>query len=58
MHILCPTFGYCTTIQKNQPAFYASNVVLQTHYNKTNVYFVALMQVFHIQLYVVEVFLM
>jgi hypothetical protein len=32
--------------------------VLQNHYNKTNVYFVTLIQVFHIELYVFEVFLM
>jgi hypothetical protein len=32
--------------------------VLQNHYNKTNVYFVTLMQVFHIELYVFEICLM
>jgi hypothetical protein len=32
--------------------------VLQNHSNKTNVYFVTLMQVFHIKLYVSEVRLM
>jgi len=32
--------------------------VLQNHSNKTNVYFVTLMQVFHIELYVSEVRLM
>jgi hypothetical protein len=26
MHNLCPTYGYCTTIQKNQLTIYASNV--------------------------------
>jgi hypothetical protein len=32
--------------------------VLQNHYNKINVYFVTLMQVFHIELYVFQVLLM
>jgi hypothetical protein len=32
--------------------------VLKNHSNKTNVYFVTLMQVFHIELYVFEVLLM
>jgi hypothetical protein len=31
--------------------------VLQNHSNKTNIYFVTFMQVFHIELYVFEVFL-
>jgi hypothetical protein len=31
---------------------------LQNHFNKINVCFVTLMQVFHIELYVFEVFLM
>jgi hypothetical protein len=26
MHNLCPTYVYCTTIQKNQLTIYASNV--------------------------------
>jgi len=34
------------------------NWVLQKHSNKSNVYFVTLMQVFHIELNVFEVFLM
>jgi len=32
--------------------------VLQSHSNKTNVYFVTLKQVFHIEFYVIEVLLM
>jgi hypothetical protein len=32
--------------------------VLKNHFHKINVYFVTLMQVFHIELYVLEVFLM
>jgi hypothetical protein len=32
--------------------------VLQNHFNKISVYFVNLMQVFHIELYVFEVLLM
>ncbi len=55
MHILCLTFGYCTNHPKNQPTFYASNVSIA---NETNVYFVTLAQVFHIELYVFEVLLM
>jgi hypothetical protein len=57
MHILCPTFGYTTqTIQKTKQTFYAPNVGIANHSNKTNVFFVILIQVFHIELYVFEVF--
>jgi len=59
MHILCPTFGYIAqTIQKNQLAFYAQMWVFQNHSNKTNVYFMTIMQVFHIEFYVFEILLM
>jgi hypothetical protein len=55
MHILCPTFGYCT----NHPKELASILcVLHNLFNKTNVYFVNIMQLFHIELYVFEVLLM
>jgi hypothetical protein len=59
MHILCPTFGYCTNHpKKSNQHFMLQMWVLQNHYDKTNVYFVTLMQVFHIKLYVFEVLLM
>jgi len=59
MHILCPTFEYIAqTIQKNQVAFYASNMGITKYSNKTNVYFVTFMQVFHSEFYVFEVLLM
>jgi hypothetical protein len=32
--------------------------VLQNHFNKTNVYFMTLMQIFHIELHVFEILLM
>jgi hypothetical protein len=58
-HILCPTFGYIAqTVQKNQTAFYASNVGIAKYSKKTNVNFVPLMQVFHSELYVFEALLM
>jgi len=47
--------GIAQTIQKDQPTFYASNVGVV---NKTNVYFVTLVQVSNIEFYGFEVFLM
>jgi len=44
--------------KKTSQHFMLQMSVLQNHSNKTNVYFVTFMQVFHIELYVSEVLLM
>ncbi len=55
MHILWSTFGYSPQTNRH---FILQMWVLQNHSNKTNIYFVTIMQVFHIELYVFEVLLM
>ncbi len=44
--------------KKSSQRFMLQMWVLQNHLNRTNVYFVTLMQVFHIELYVFEICLM
>ncbi len=57
MHILCPTFGYCTNHPKKTSRHFMLQMwVLQNHSNKTNVYFVTLMQVFHNKIYNFDIF--
>jgi hypothetical protein len=59
MHILCPTFGYCTNHPKNLGDILCfKGGYCKIIFNKINVYFVTLMQIFHIEFYVFEVFLM
>jgi len=53
MHILCPTFGYCTNYPKKLDDILCfKGGYCKIMFNKTNVYFMTLIQVFHIELYV------
>jgi hypothetical protein len=53
MLILCPTFGYCTNYKKKPGDILCfKGGYCKITFNKTNVYSVTLIQVFHIELYV------